>query len=350
MILLLISTSIIAERAWHGAHAVDAQWGEEARAIGQLDLAAAEAARDEACRLRAEAIESLNAANLAFQNAEAEHEQEVAHYTENISMFNQLVTEGEERLQVLETQNAELERRCGECEKQMHELKAQRVCWLCDSGEELPGRPMRCPDGHAICEGCMDAMLEARASDYTGLVKVCCSFLKVGNQACGREYTTDVLERASSAAYARYNVALALHEQEEAARAAAAAALPPLAEGVVALTPEEVRLIAQVRRPCCGAPVIDFDMCYCVRCNVCPKQFCAWCFQVYEGNINMHSHIEREECPKHPYPGRLFPNTPADREALANAWKARAYDQLQQSDRTNLDGIRPSNMDDPMYY
>ena len=91
-------------------------------------------------------------------------------------------------------------------------------------------------------------------------------------------------------------------------------------------------------------------MCYCVRCNVCPKQFCAWCFQVYEGNINTHSHIEREECPKHPYPGRLFPNTPADREALANAWKARAYDQLQQSDRTNLDGIRPSNMDDPMYY
>ena len=249
LILLLISTSIIAERAWHGAHAVDAQWGEEARAIGQLDFAAAEAARDEACRLRAEAIESLNAANLAFQNAEAEHEQEVAHYTENISMFNQLVTEGEERLQVLETQNAELERRCGECEKQMHKLKAQRVCWLCNSGEELPGRPMRCPDGHAICEGCMDAMLEARASDYTGLVKVCCSFLKVGNQACGREYTTDVLERASSAAYARYNVALALHEQEEAARAAAAAALPPLAEGVVALTPEEVRLIAQVRRP-----------------------------------------------------------------------------------------------------
>ena len=62
---------------------------------------------------------------------------------------------------------------------------------------------------------------------------------------------------------------------------------------------------SNMRTPCCGTVLEDFDNCFCIRCRVCPKFMCAWCLTYTDDDSDTcHEHVRN--CPENPHPGAVY--------------------------------------------
>ena len=79
---------------------------------------------------------------------------------------------------------------------------------------------------------------------------------------------------------------------------------PPSLECIVRLKFEEA---SNLRAPCCGAVIDDFDNCFSVACRACAPStfFCAWCL-TYSSSSSDECHAHVRDCDENPHPGAVY--------------------------------------------
>jgi hypothetical protein len=222
-------------------------------------------------------------------------------------------------------------------------------CALCDMDQETPipsgEKRLLCPAGHAVCQGCLDSMLSAKADDLEGQVEVCCPFSDDRSalvpECCRLQYADTVLCQTSASAYGKYVQATTLAKAEEDAKRQRE---EERARGDAGVTFSEIRNKSLLKTPCCDVIMTDFDGCCDVRCSSCNHHFCAWCFNT--SHSNLHAHLG--SCALNPSKG-YYANTEALKKQLATIWEARAYRQMVQDPQLSLNHIQPSFQSLPVY-
>ena len=62
---------------------------------------------------------------------------------------------------------------------------------------------------------------------------------------------------------------------------------------------------SNLRAPCCGTVIDDFDNCFSVTCRVCDTHFCAWCLTYTSlDDVDCHAHVR--VCDENPHPGAVY--------------------------------------------
>ena len=180
-----------------------------------------------------------------------------------------------------------------------------------------------CADGHGICRDCLDAMIVARTRGGTDDAFKCCA------AGCAHPvYSEAVLERASPHVYTdlvkvRAQEAAEKQVAQQAEREAAQAKRGEANTNFLAST---------VVSPCCGEKITGFDGCCSVICAACPRQFCAFCFEVSEPGDDMHAHLSnrcvyRKVPDAHGQAGSWYATGPR-RGLLFGLWRAKQLEQL----------------------
>jgi hypothetical protein len=79
---------------------------------------------------------------------------------------------------------------------------------------------------------------------------------------------------------------------------------PPSLGSIVRRTFEEA---SNLRAPCCGAVLDDFDNCFSVTCRACAPTtyFCAWCLR-YTSSSSDDCHAHVRDCAENPHPGAVY--------------------------------------------
>lgn len=80
---------------------------------------------------------------------------------------------------------------------------------------------------------------------------------------------------------------------------------PPLDPSLETVARRHLEEASNLRAPCCGTVIDDFDNCFSVTCRVCDTHFCAWCLTYTSlDDVDCHAHVR--VCDENPHPGAVY--------------------------------------------
>lgn len=256
----------------------------------------------------------------------------IADSRHQIDLMRELQNEKDGEIAQLKTQLAEIDT-AGDNNPTLLTISKKATCSVCGplAGGDIPRvneQPpqhndiemvtLTCEGGHGICNTCVTHMVKA-ATNNQDVEVTCC----VGE--CNSMYDEENLQKyCDTKVYQDYIIAKAVYDNDQ-----RMAKLKDV-EGVNAgagTSSTEIKNLAIIKAPCCGADVIDFNGCCNVGC-VCGKRWCAWCFMVKPDEMETqmwYNHIH--DCHLNPDKGRIYP-TETGKDMMTRFWQARQAQQL----------------------